>query len=264
MNGNIFDQLRKNANDKELQVRVAATVASAAATYMVEKIEAASNGAVPGFIKLMEPYWQDFQFYAGLHDDLDRRCKERQKMNPHTTTVNTDLSNVEMFGAVAATLDVPNSKVRTSSLVPVHEKPNASVSEKLRTALDLLELAAAFVPDSNAVGHMIGPIVSLVLGELERRKQVDKRDAFSDTSRFLNQLEDINKYLEKIAVGVHCVPDFWPRLNNVPMQRQMRGLPGAKHLPSTQPLTVEEAQLSVSNALEQQRRLKLTSPGRLI
>ena len=54
MEDDLFDLLRQDANNRELQVRVAATVASAAATYMIERIKAASRGASQDFMTLMD------------------------------------------------------------------------------------------------------------------------------------------------------------------------------------------------------------------
>lgn len=257
MEDDLFDRLRQDANNKELQVRVAATVASAAATYMIERIEAASRGASQDFMTLMEPYWRDFHAYAGLRDELDRRCSERRKMSPHET--NADLQNVEMFGAIADELSDPNLQVRTSALVPAQETRKASRLDKLHTALHLLELAAAFSHDTHPVGHMIGPVIGLILGVFERREHVEARDAFSDTSRFLIQLLDVDMHLRKIAIGVHRVPDFWPKMPNVEMQRQRRKLPNAKHLPAGSPLTVEEAGLAVSDALNKHCQKELSA-----
>lgn len=259
MEDDLFDRLRQDAKNRELQVRAAATVASAAATYMVKRIEAASSGADKDFIRLMEPYWRDFQTYAGLRDELDRRCSERCKMRPHATTEN--LYNVKMFGAVADELGDPNFQVRTSALVPALETRKSSRPDKLHTALHLLELAAAFNYDTHPVGHMIGPVIGLVLGVFERRARGEARDAFSDTSRFLTQLKDVDRHLRSIAVGVHRVPDFWPKMGDVATQRQRRNLPNAKHLSAASPLSVEEAERAVSDALNKHSQKELSAPA---
>lgn len=260
MDGTLFEELRQDADSKELQVRVAATIASAAATYMVERIKTASKGAGQVFIGLMEPYSQHFQFYAGLSDDLDKRSDARKEMCPYETQVNVDFHNVNLFKVIAAELTDPNFEVRKSPLLPAHETQKSLSVDKLHTALHLLELAAASYHNTHPVGHMIGPMVGIVLGAFERRVHVDKPDAFSDTSRFLSQLEDIDKHLRKIAVGVYRVPDFWPKFNDLKAQREHRKLPDAARITACSPLPVDEAERLVSDKLEGIARKKLSAP----
>lgn len=261
MQDNLFKQLSESAENRELQVRVAAAIASAAANYMVQRIESASKGAEQAFIGLMEPYWQNFQFYADLQHKLEQRCSDRQEMNHFERSENTNIRNLEMFGAIAADLNNSNREVQASPLFPAPKEPNTSRSEKLHTALHLVELAAALNHNTLAFGHMIGPLVGLVLGIFEREEHQDTRDPFSDTSQFLAQLNDIDKHLRKIAVGVYRVPNFWPTPLNLSIQRDRRDLPMAENLRASEPLTVDEAEGAVSQALRELRQKKLGVSG---
>lgn len=249
MSADIFDQVVKDADNKELQVRLAAIVASSAATCLAERIEAASSGASPIFRDLMQPYLQRFKFYEGLQHELDRRCRERQQTSPYATNVNIAIPNGKLFKAIGGSLEESRSIVDASPLTARKIHPKGSRSDKLHPALHMLELAAAMNHGTHPAGHVIGPVVGLVLGALEARGHKDVQDAFADVADFLGHLDEIDRQLRKIAVGVYRVPAFWPTMNNLDLQRKLRGAPDAKHLDADSPLPEEEAERAMAEAL---------------
>lgn len=244
-----FDQFIKDAGNKELQVRVAAIVASDVATCIVERIEAAAKGASQSFVDLMQPYLQRFKFYGGIRDELDRRCSARTQTVPYETAINAALPNIEMFGVIAAALEGSRLEVRSSYLVAAGEPPKPSRSQRLHSALHVVELVAASQSATHPIGHMIGPLLGLAIGVVERREHSDAQDVFLSMSKFLCDLEKIEEHMRTIAIGVYRVPDFWPTLRNVALQRERRKIKDPKSLDPRSPLSIEEAERALSAAL---------------
>jgi len=249
MKDSLFDQFVRDAGNKELQVRVAAIVASDVATGIVERIEAAAKGASPSFVDLMQPYVQRFKFYGGIRDELDRRCSERAQTAPYETAINAALPNIEMFGAIAAALEGSRLEVHRRYPVAAGEPPNTSRSQGLHAALHVVELVAASQSATHPIGHMIGPLVGLAIGVLERREHSGAQDAFLSMSKLLFDLEKIEEHVRIIATGVYRVPDFWPTLRNINLQRERRKLKDATPLDPRSPLSIEEAERALMAAL---------------
>lgn len=258
MGSDLFKQLIEDAENKELQVRVAATVASDAAIYIVERIDAASKGASQAFTDLMLPYLQCFKFFAGIREELDRRCLARSQTVPYDTEINSALPNVQMFGAIAADLEGPRLKVHRNSLASAGERQRASGSDRLHAALHVAELVAASQSGTHPIGHILGPLVGLVIGVLEQKELTDPQDAFQTTSQLLSQLEDIQEQMRDIAVGVYRIPDFWPTIRNLNLQRERRKQEKARCLDSRSPLSKDEADQALTAALDLYRQKNIT------
>ncbi len=206
-----FEQLAADAADAEAQVRVAATVAADAARYLANEIEGSFAGAAEAYVSAMEPYRQNFSFYSQISDELQcRRAVRLASRGNWENSLNWDRANNACFSPIAESLKGAHESVRLNELAMEAKKGCWTVHNALHQALHLAELGAAFSHE-NAIAHVIGPLVGLVLNAYELRNQPVKPNPFAETARLFDELRQIDLRFAQIAVGVYRVPLNWGR-----------------------------------------------------